>query len=115
VEIEIAGSPGGAHHGGATHSSDTAVDGEVLKFVWGLHINLSTTYRISHITVTSLNGSVVYRYYIYSCRLSTLFIPFIRYYYTSTLLFRPILYKPRPIVNPWLKAYIYSGYRTSPY
>ncbi len=38
-----AGSPGGAHHGGATHSSDTAVDGGVLRFVWGLHTNLSTT------------------------------------------------------------------------
>jgi len=37
------GSPGGAHHGGATHSSDTAVDGEVLRFVWGLYINLSAT------------------------------------------------------------------------
>jgi len=39
----LAGSPGGAHHGGATHSSDTAVDGEVLRFVWGLYTNLSTT------------------------------------------------------------------------
>ncbi len=38
-----AGSPGGAHHGGATHSSDTAVDTEVLRFVWGLYTNLSTT------------------------------------------------------------------------
>ena len=36
----ISGSPGGAHHGGATHSSDTA---EVLRFVWGLHTNLGTT------------------------------------------------------------------------
>ncbi len=39
----VPGSPGGAHHGGATHSSDTAVDTEVLRFVWGLHTNLSTT------------------------------------------------------------------------
>jgi hypothetical protein len=39
----IAESPGGAHHGGVTYSSDTAVDTEVLRFIGGLYINLNTT------------------------------------------------------------------------
>jgi len=34
-------SPGGAHHGGAQHSSDIAVNTEVLRFVCDPHTNLS--------------------------------------------------------------------------
>ncbi len=34
-------SPGGAHHGGAQHSSDIAVSTEVLGFIYDPHTNLS--------------------------------------------------------------------------
>jgi hypothetical protein len=34
-------SPGGAHHGGAQHSSDIAVSTEVLRFVYDPRTNLS--------------------------------------------------------------------------
>jgi len=37
-KADVPESPGGAHHGGAQHSSDTAVDAEVL-----IHTNLSST------------------------------------------------------------------------
>ncbi len=47
--------------------------------------------RISHITVTTLNASAVYRFYICSCRLSTLFMPPKHRCHSSTPLFRPIL------------------------
>ena len=88
--LDFAGSPRGAHHGGATHSSG------LTDLMRGTHIYIGITYkskyyRISYITVTALNASVVYRYYIYSCRLSPPFIPPIRRYYSSSLLFRPIL------------------------
>ena len=46
--------------------------------------------RINYI-VTTLNASVVYRSFIYSYYISTLFILFIYRYYSSTLLFRAIL------------------------
>ncbi len=74
----------------------------------------SKYYRISHIAVTAPNASAVYRCYIYSCRLSTPFMPPIRRCYSSTPLFRPMPYEPTTMVKPWLKAqfcrrsYIYS-------